>query len=269
MIKSVKILDVEKQPIRWLNTIEALHNGAEFNFTPGLNVIIGNNGCGKSTLMNILYSYTLSNNGITTEIPSHPLSLPSFWGCGIDYADTMSGISVLSDWKYRVFRMQFRGETTKHTDSLFDHSDNLQLFFGTMHTSSGESVFGSMNYVISSMFKKYIDDINYDYPDRVLKSGNSNNQVWSKRFKMLSNYYKNNTVEVDKKCVTLMLDEPDNNLDVDNLQSVYSILSFEHPQVQVIAVLHNIALIKKLSESPNVNIIEMSDGYLDKIINFA
>ena len=49
---------------------------------------------------------------------------------------------------------------------------------------------------------------------------------------------------------------------------MYGILSHNHPQIQLIAVVHNIALIKKLSKLNYVNIIEMSENYLDKITNF-
>ena len=62
------------------------------------------------------------------------------------------------------------------------------------------------------------------------------------------------------------MDEPDRNLDVKNLNSIYSVLSYQKPSTQVIAVIHNPILIYKLYLLDYVNIIEMENGYLDSII---
>jgi ATPase subunit of ABC transporter with duplicated ATPase domains len=70
-----------------------------------------------------------------------------------------------------------------------------------------------------------------------------------------------------------MLDEPDNNLDVINLKHLYDVLTFEHPEIQVIAIIHNVALIKKLLEAKDkgiidINFIEMTPGYLKTVKEF-
>lgn len=58
--------------------------------------------------------------------------------------------------------------------------------------------------------------------------------------------------------------EPDRNLDIDNIMDLYKVLSFHKPQTQIIAVIHNPALIYKLSKLDHVNFIEMTKGYLKK-----
>lgn len=60
----------------------------------------------------------------------------------------------------------------------------------------------------------------------------------------------------------------DRNLDVDNIMDLYNVLSFHKPQTQIIAVIHNPALIYKLSELDCLNFIEMTKGYLKKITSF-
>lgn len=71
---------------------------------------------------------------------------------------------------------------------------------------------------------------------------------------------------LDKK--SILMDEPDRNLDIDNIMDLYKVLSFHKPQTQIIAVIHNPALIYKLSKLDCVNFIEMTKGYLKKITGF-
>lgn len=91
-----------------------------------------------------------------------------------------------------------------------------------------------------------------------------NQGVW------LSKYYKDNHVVLMEKDFeyTILMDEPDRNLDVDNIMDLYNVLSFHKPQTQIIAVIHNPALIYKLSKLDCVNFIEMTKGYLKKITGF-
>lgn len=55
---------------------------------------------------------------------------------------------------------------------------------------------------------------------------------------------------------------------IDNIMDLYKVLSFHKPQTQIIAVIHNPALIYKLSKLDCVNFIEMTKGYLKKITGF-
>lgn len=49
---------------------------------------------------------------------------------------------------------------------------------------------------------------------------------------------------------------------------IYNVLSFHKPQTQIIAIVHNPALIYKLSKLDCVNFIEMTEGYLSKTCIF-
>lgn len=63
--------------------------------------------------------------------------------------------------------------------------------------------------------------------------------------------------------------ECDALFDIDNIMQIYNVLSFHKPQTQIIAIVHNPALIYKLSKLDCVNFIEMTEGYLNKIRIFA
>lgn len=56
--------------------------------------------------------------------------------------------------------------------------------------------------------------------------------------------------------------------DIDNIMQIYNVLSFHKPQTQIIAIIHNPALIYKLSKLDCVNFIEMTEGYLSKTCIF-
>lgn len=55
----------------------------------------------------------------------------------------------------------------------------------------------------------------------------------------------------------------------DNIMQIYNVLSFHKPQTQIIAIVHNPALIYKLSKLDCVNFIEMTEGYLNKTCTFV
>jgi ABC-type cobalamin/Fe3+-siderophores transport system ATPase subunit len=69
----------------------------------------------------------------------------------------------------------------------------------------------------------------------------------------------------EEKEITILMDEPDRNLSLDNIGHIKSILSFHKPQTQLIAVIHNPLLIYNLSKVKDINIIEMTEGYVHKV----
>ena len=64
------------------------------------------------------------------------------------------------------------------------------------------------------------------------------------------------------------MDEPDRDLDIDNIKLIYDILSCRKDQTQLISIIHNPILIYKLSKLKYINFIEMKRGYLKKIKDY-
>lgn len=268
MIHKIKINNNKNTHIKYLEKLECFANGVEYNFTPGINIIVGDNGCGKTTLMNLINDFMLCNNGISSEIPKNALDFPQFWAKS-DTNDIPDGISVCSDYKYILFRSQQRSEITHHNEMMFAHSENLLNFMTSSSLSTGETVKQNVNFVLNRMFSEdYQDKIKFNFVEKLEDFCGSINSVWTERIKSLINYYKNNTITNEVKKVTLMLDEPDRNLDINNIKELYGLLTYEHPQVQLIVVLHNSSLIYKLSKLDYINFVEMTDGYINKIVNF-
>ena len=141
MISIVKITDKDNLPCRYASRLDAFSNGREYVFRPGVNIIVGNNGCGKTTLIRMIAYFMFCDSSMKSQIP----------------------------------------------------------------------------------------DESYKYPD--------------------------------------ILDEPDRNLDIDNIESLINILSFHKERTQLITVIHNPLVIWRLSDNKSVNFVEMTEGYVEKVRN--
>ena len=91
---------------------------------------------------------------------------------------------------------------------------------------------------------------------------------WRKeRYAAYINYVKEHRIKPteEEKEITILMDEPDRNLSLDNIKHIKAILSFHKPQTQLIAVIHNPLLIYSLYKVEDINIIEMTEGYVTNI----
>ena len=59
MITEVYIRDNKNTPITYLSKLDNFKNGTKYEFKEGVNVIVGENGCGKTTLLNLMRAYLL------------------------------------------------------------------------------------------------------------------------------------------------------------------------------------------------------------------
>lgn len=262
MITTVTINNNKRTPFRYVSKIKAFKNGSEFVFKPGVNVVIGKNGSGKSTLMNMIAKYMLCENKMCSEVPMEALDFPEVFD---DNGEVLDGVSIKADYTGKVFNLLQQNEM-KDNDVL-DNAYNFSLFMDGMSSSCGEKGLRSM----SALFKFMFSQKDYAFPILGLADfRKKSNELWAKKIDNLLRYYKGNRIAPVKDTFefTVLMDEPDRNLDIDNIMQVYEVLSFHKPQTQIIAVIHNPALIYKLSKLDCVNFIEMTKGYLNKVINF-
>jgi hypothetical protein len=123
--------------------------------------------------------------------------------------------------------------------------------FTQKHSSTGESVLVAVNSLFNYMFRKEAK-LTFDYS----QFKESDPLYWE--------YVKSHQQEGSDEW-TILMDEPDRNLDIENIDQIKGILSFHKPQTQIIAVVHNPLLIYNLSKKKSINIIEMTDEYVDKV----
>ncbi len=263
MITTITISNNKRTPFRYAPEIKAFKNGTEFVFKPGVNIIIGKNGSGKSTLMSMIAKYMLCENKMCSYMPREALDFPDVFD---DNEDVLDGVCIKADYAGKVFNLSQQNEM-KDND-VFDNAYNFSLFMDGMSSSCGEKGLRSMSALFSFMFSQK----DYAFPILGLADlKKKSNELWAKKIDNLLRYYKSNRTTLTKDTFeyTVLMDEPDRNLDIDNIMQVYEVLSFHKPQTQIIAVIHNQALIYKLSELDHVNFIEMTEGYLNKVVDFV
>lgn len=263
MIRKVIITDSKNLPLRYARDLESFKNGKEYEFKPGINIIVGNNGCGKTTLIKMIASYMLCENKMCTELPNFSvigdcLKIENIFR-GEELKD---GMKVESDYAGVVYNYITHKDLTN--DEILSSPEKASMYIDNSSASTGESMVSSLGYLLNMAFSNK----NIQFPiNEIIELSKKSNDIWSKRFKSLLKYYKENSIQVSMEDFefTFLLDEPDRNLDLDNIDSIYNILSYRKENTQLLCVIHNPILIYKLSKLPYINFVEMTDGYVDKV----
>lgn len=271
MLTKVIIQDNKNTPLGYIPDL--WENGTSWEFKPGVNVIIGENGCGKTTLMTLIAMFGLCQHSMVSTLPhlNQPfevLKLYTFFNSKMPEEETTlrDGCIVNMDYQGAVFRY-FPAAEYKENDSMED-IELLSLRMERSSSSTGESMTDALGVLI----KKMNTEKNVDFPILDLKRyADSANDVWNRRLNLLLDYYKKYHVPITQEDFefTILLDEPDRNLDIEHIKELYSILSFHRPMTQMVTVIHNPVLIYKLSQVYGINFIEMTPGYLDRIRTFV
>lgn len=269
MISCVEIRDNKKTPFRYLK--DCFDNGMKFEFSAGNNIIIGPNGSGKSTLLNVIKCFTFTDRNMYSCIPDKAYLFPNLWNDKLfdgvlndkddkGLVELLDGVDIKSDYKRTVFCYK-----SKHDkDFVAEGFVNLSLMM--TKGSTGENTLDGLGHLFDLMFNKG-ERHGYKFPIGEIENlMNSCNPLWAKRISALLAYYDRNRIE-DNGMYTVLMDEPDKNLDIDNINCVYDILSYQRDDMQIIAIVHNPILIIKLADM-GINVIETEKGYLQKIRNF-
>lgn len=260
MLQKVLIKDNTNLPLSYAANLEAFKNGVEYNFKPGINIIVGPNGSGKSTFIQMLNMFFWCGSSMGSKFPD-----------GLDMIDRdklfnddnslKDGIEIKSDYSLKVFAFK-PYKDFKRDDGLSNFS-NFSLMASSMRASVGEGTLLSLQALFDLIFNKEQD---YKFVAKEINNRiDYTNDTWKMRFTNLYQYYKKNQVKPKENEVTILLDEPDRNLYILNIDDVYDILSFHKPQTQIVASIHNPILIYKLSKNKDINFIEFENGYLEKV----
>lgn len=259
MISKVSIVNNKNTPLRYLSKVSGLSNGVFFDFRPGVNIIVGNNGCGKSSLLKLISWYCLCKDSMCSSI-----DLSSF-GKGLklnplfDNNDNLKdGAKIKCDYNGVVYN--YNSIIKKELSTINEFHD----YFNSADLSDGEKGIHTLQSMFDTAFKK--TDVQFPIK-KILEYKKSCNTLWKKRFTSLLNYYKNNQLHLTQNEFeyTFLMDEPDKNLDIKNIQNLYRVLSYKKEYIQIICVIHNPLLIYHLLKKDHINFIEMSENYIRNI----
>lgn len=261
MITTVKITDKDNLPCRYASGLEAFANGKEYVFRPGVNIIVGNNGCGKTTLIRMIADFMFCESSMLSKIPDAGYKFPPIFNGDDTLRD---GIQIGCDYAGSVYR--FIPNKDMDSDNVLESADMAGLYMSQSSSSTGEQHLESLGFLFNMAF----GNRNCQFPIKKLTEIRQHtNPVWEKRLDFLLDYYRKNRIDATPEDFefTFLLDEPDRNLDIDNIESLINILSFHKERTQLITVIHNPLVIWRLSDNKSVNFVEMTEGYVEKVRN--
>jgi predicted ATPase len=258
MITKVRITDRENSPIHYINELRGFENGKEYEFSPGVNIIVGENGSGKTTLINLIRKYTL------IRARSCECNIYNFNEL-VNFSDKfLDGIDVYGDWKKNIFSLQ-TGEESRLNDTSLDNFSSFGLTFESMHSSTGQGTLAALSSLFEYMFDPNTElSFPIDEIRRRVKDSNERLKEETNNWRIYQEYIDNHTVDCPSR-YTLLMDEPDKNLDIFNIEQLLSILEYERDDLQLITTIHNPLILYKISNNRNINFIEMSTDYIKKV----
>lgn len=247
MVEKVVIYDNTKSPVRYLSSLDTFNNGKSYEFHTGVNIIVGENGSGKTTLLKIIEKYLLVDEMSCAA---------GMYNCNINslFTDFMKnkmldGVGVYADYTRNTYRLCHCDEKTK--DSVLDSFENFGMFIEQNSSSTGEAVSMSVSHLFNYIFNKKTDKF-FNY------------RQFEENYHEYCEYIEKHHIDRHDEW-TILMDEPDRNLSIDNIEDLKSILSFHKPNTQIIAVIHNPLIIYALAKNKNVHFIEMTKDYVKKV----
>lgn len=249
MVTKIVIKDNKRAPIHYLSKLENFKNGKTYEFKTGVNIIVGENGAGKSTLMNLIKLY-LCVDYMECGKGSYNYNINKLFSGSIDNREMLDGVDVYADYTKNTFRLCHKGELIG--EEVMKDFNTFGAEITQRSSSTGEGVLVGINSLFGYMFSKDAR-LTFDY------------SRFKDDYKGYYDYVNAHRVECADE-YTILMDEPDRNLSIDNIMQIKSIFSFHKEQTQVIAVIHNPLLICALSKIGSVNFIELTDGYVDRIV---
>ncbi|MBP5455600.1 MAG: AAA family ATPase [Paludibacteraceae bacterium] len=218
----------------------------DIEFTKGLNVIVGPNGCGKTTAITIMKTFMLVDmDGTCSSDRCHEICkfFHRSW-----YYSAKSDFEVYSDYTNKAFYMPngleiFRG--------AMSGGNTLTLAKAKSRHSQGEST----DIVVHNML---------DFA-RNLKGHFDFQNAYGQWLTFRENHYIDEQRVPDEGITTVLIDEPDAHLDVFKVKSLSDVLTKGGEGLQIITAIHNPLLICELARHKDVNFIEMKPGYVQKV----
>jgi len=247
MIRSFKIKDPQCTPIPWWASVHALRKPREFEFKPGLNILWGRNGSGKSTVIKALARLThceQSGNPVVTRESLRTLSDVEGLQNGVGLEHDGAGVRYF-DPSHEVGLVG--GQAAFDDDFMFEGISNI-MFKG----SSGETTLNRIQGILNNVVGGIVPEVDW----RVEKGYFD---LETERLLLARHFLKGSG---KRGLPTVLLDEPARSLDLIAQPRIWNFIRAYSPQVQFIIASHNPYALN----IPGANYIELTEGYLERSI---
>ena len=285
MIRSINFLKKKKTDGMGYELTLPNLRGKKFDFKPGVNLIIGENGSGKTSLLNVMRRLTMCEGCMG----SAEFTSKSCWRLALKrYIEKgyFDNVEMSFQGGYCTFNVKKINEIEKNGGAE-TAMDFVRAYYGGSR-SAGENQIDAISWVL-----QYIKDgclrkgetvemtsrgvpTWMDFRDACIeKIAKDANQYEEDGFKKVLKWYEDNSFSCKKSPelieyngVTVLSDEPDVGVDINKLDELFRLYKATPPFYQHIVAMHNPALIHRLNKI-GANIIELTDGYLEQIEDFV
>ena len=252
MIEKLLITDPANTVCPWWGNVEALKGVTELSFTPGLNVLWGKNGSGKSSVVQMLARLTHSGQGGVTLVTTETLRHFK------DFKTTKDGQDLVSDGAGVWYCDP--SERVGLIGGSFDYDFMDMGLQNTMFKGShGETTLMRVFAILKDMKEQKKPTISYKYKVSPPKPGDRYFQQDQERYNDFVFATKYLREEGEKGKPTIIFDEPDRSLDIPTQLRFWDTLLTHSKNYQIIAASHSMFAM----DLPGANYIELVPGYLD------
>jgi len=255
MIQELQILDKTNTPVDWWSQVERLKRRKSIKFKPGLNILWGPNGCGKTTIllaMARMFHAWQGGHSVVTEHSMHEMfrlfgrrrkgKEPSFED------GYKGGITPIHDGQSVFFIDPAKGAGHGHSSIDGDFIEE-QLMDLTNKGSSGQKTVQRLGPIA------HLAEGNPPPPVGWRVSKDYVNDVWVRRLELVEETFKGT---IPKGQPTVLLDEPDRSLDIPTQHGLWRVLKRVSSDVQVIVATHSMLAL----EIPGAHYLDLRRGYL-------
>ena len=134
MIKRIDFSDIEKSPIGYLRAIDFFNKNKSITFKSGINVIVGLNGCGKTTLLNLIRRYALCLTNMTSTCPSNNLEFINLLFSNDN--KLWDGVKIISDYQGVIFNM-LDYKVLERESNCLQSASKFNTYINTLNCSTG------------------------------------------------------------------------------------------------------------------------------------
>lgn len=228
MIKTVNILDIQNTAVKWLPEVKAFQERKVWEFTPGLNILWGANGTGKSSLLRLLARMFHCEQGQDEQkVTQHSVHEMFEWAKGspLSITSKYDAVSVEHDSSPVIYLDPNATKGQIYAGSFDDDFFTASVASYMLKVSSGQTMASRLG-----SFLQQIADASFKSIPEV--------KIYDAKKKSAIEAFLAGTLEKDRP--TVMLDEPDKSLDITTQVRFWNFIQRFQDKVQMIISAHSL-----------------------------